>query len=248
MEFSTSGAILDYCKDKGIEISTETADNFEVLSDMLLEFNSHTNVTALKTKEDIAIKHFADSLAVLSYDIIGRGARVVDIGCGAGFPGLPIKMLRPDIKITFVDSTAKKLRFTGSVAERFGMTEVEVCPERAEELVAKGKRETYDVAVSRAVASLPVLCELVLPYVKTGGCFVAYKSSVEADKTNKESELSKALPGIKKLGGKVENVLDASLPGANDETQRHCLIVIRKVSKTPASFPRRYSVIIKKPL
>ena len=248
MEFSTKNAILDYCKISGIEIDEQTAEVFEKLSDMLVEFNSHTNVTALKTREDIAIKHFADSLAVLKYDLIKKNASVIDIGCGAGFPGLPIKMLRQDIKITFVDSTAKKLKFTSSVAEAFSMKDVETCPERAEELVAKGKREKYDVAVSRAVASLPVLVELVLPYVKTGGCFVAYKSSIEADLNNKESELSKALSGIKRLGGKVEDVLDASLPGANDETQKHSLIVIRKTGKTPDGFPRRYAQIVKKPL
>ena len=248
MSFSTKDAILDYCKLNGIEISDDVAEKFETLSDMLLEFNSHTNVTALKTREDIAIKHFADSLAVLKYDLIKKNASVIDIGCGAGFPGLPIKMLRPDIKITCVDSTAKKLKFTNSVAEAFSMTDVETCPDRAEELVAKGKREKYDVAVSRAVASLPVLCELVLPYIKTGGCFVAYKSSIEADVNNKDSELSKAMGGIKKLGGKVEGILDASLPGTNDETQKHSLIVIRKTGKTPDSFPRRYAQILKKPL
>lgn len=248
MEFSTKQAILDYCNKNGIEISEDTAQGFEKLSDMLLEFNAHTNVTALKTKEDIAIKHFADSLAVLRYDLIKKNACVIDIGCGAGFPGLPIKMLRSDIKITFVDSTAKKLKFTSSVADEFGMDNVETCPERAEELVSKGKRERYDVAVSRAVASLPVLVELVLPFVKQGGCFVAYKSSLEADADNKESELSKALSGIKRLGGKVEDVLDASLPGADDETQKHSLIVIRKTGKTPDGFPRRYAQIVKKPL
>ena len=248
MDFSTKQAILDYCSLNGIEITEDTAGMFETLSDMLLEFNSHTNVTALKTREDIAIKHFADSLAVLRYDLIKNGANVIDIGCGAGFPGLPIKMLRPDIKITFVDSTAKKLKFTSSVAETFSMQNVETCPERAEELVAKGKREKYDVAVSRAVASLPVLVELVLPFVKTGGCFVAYKSSLEADVNNKESELSKAMSGIKRLGGKVEDILDASLPGANDETQKHSLIVIRKIGKTPSEFPRRCAQIVKKPL
>lgn len=248
MDFSTKQAILDYCNKNGIVIDDETAEGFEKLSDMLLEFNAHTNVTALKTREDIAVKHFADSLAVLRYDIIKKNASVIDIGCGAGFPGLPIKMLRPDIKITFVDSTAKKLRFTSSVAEEFKMSNVEICPERAEELVAKGKREKYDVAVSRAVASLPVLVELVLPFVKQGGCFVAYKSSVESDVNNKESELSKALSGIKRLGGKVENVLDASLDVATDETQKHSLIVIRKTAKTPDGFPRRYAQIVKKPL
>lgn len=248
MSFSTKDTILDYCKLNNIEVSEETAQSFETLSDMLVEFNSHTNVTALKTREDIAVKHFADSLAVLKYDLIKKNASVIDIGCGAGFPGLPVKMLRPDIKITFVDSTAKKLKFTCSVAQAFGMTDVETCPERAEELVAKGKREKYDVAVSRAVASLPVLVELVLPYVKVGGCFVAYKSSIEADVNNKDSELSRALGGIKKLGGKVENVLDASLPDIADEAQKHSLIVIRKTGKTPDSFPRRYAQIVKKPL
>ncbi len=248
MSFSTKDTILNYCKLNNIEVSEETAEKFETLSDMLLEFNSHTNVTALKTREDIAVKHFADSLAVLKYDLIKKDAKVIDIGCGAGFPGLPVKMLRPDIKITFVDSTAKKLKFTNSVAEAFGMTDVETCPERAEELVAKGKREKYDVAVSRAVASLPVLVELVLPYVKVGGCFVAYKSSIEADVNNKESELSKAISGIKRLGGKVENILDASLPDIADEAQRHSLIVIRKTGKTPDGFPRRYAQIVKKPL
>ena len=248
MSFSTKQAILDYCSLNNIEISEDTAQKFEALSDELEKFNAHTNVTALKTREDIAIKHFADSLAVLKYDLIKKNANVIDIGCGAGFPGLPVKMLRPDIKITFVDSTAKKLKFTSSVAELFEMSDVEVCPERAEELVSKGKREKYDVALSRAVASLPVLVELVLPFVKVGGCFVAYKSSLEADTANKESELSKSMSGIKKLGGKVEAVLDASLPGANDETQKHSLIVIRKTSRTPDSFPRRYAQIVKKPL
>ena len=248
MEFSTTKAILDYCNASGIEISEEKAQEFEVLSDMLTTFNSHTNVTALKTKQDIAIKHFADSLAVLKYDLIKKNASVIDIGCGAGFPGLPIKMLREDIHITFVDSTAKKLRFTSEVAEHFGMENVKICPERAEELVNKGNREKFDVAVSRAVASLPVLLELVLPYVKVGGVFCAYKSSLEADTNNKESELSKSTLALKKLGAKVEKVLDASLPGNDDITQKHCIIVIKKTAKTPPSYPRRYAAILKNPL
>ena len=248
MEFSTSGAIFDYCTKNGIDITEEKSAEFETLSDMLCEFNAHTNVTALKTKEDIAIKHFADSLAVLKYDLIKKNAKVIDIGCGAGFPGLPIKMLRPDIKIAFVDSTAKKLKFTESVAKHFGMTDVEICPERAEELVAKGKRETYDVAVSRAVASLPVLLELVLPYIKVGGVFCAYKSSLESDLERKDSELSMSKNALKKLGAKVENILDATLTDSEDKAQNHCIIVIKKTAKTPSNFPRRYAAIVKSPL
>ncbi len=248
MDFSTSKAILDYCRDNGIEIDEKTADNFEDLSLMLTEFNAHTNVTALKTKEDIAIKHFIDSLAILKYDYIGKNANVIDIGCGAGFPGLPIKMLRPDIKITFVDSTAKKLKFTSSVSQHFSMENVEICAERAEELVAKGKREKYDVAVSRAVASLPVLLELVLPFVKVGGVFCAYKSSVEADLTNKDSELSKSKNALSKLGAKTECVLDATIPGTDDIQNKHSIIIIKKTGKTATNYPRRYSAIVKSPL
>ncbi|MBP3580575.1 MAG: 16S rRNA (guanine(527)-N(7))-methyltransferase RsmG [Clostridia bacterium] len=248
MDFSTSKAILEYCNDNKIDITEQKANQFEVLSDMLCDFNAHTNVTALKTKKDIAIKHFVDSIAVLKYDLIKKNAFVIDIGCGAGFPGLPIKMLRDDIHITFVDSTAKKLKFTSLVAEQFGLENVKVCPNRAEELVNMGNREVYDVAVSRAVASLPVLLELVLPYVKPSGIFCAYKSSIEADRNNKESELSKSMNALKKLGAKVECVLDANLPDIDDVTQKHCIIVIKKTGKTPAGFPRRYAAIVKNPL
>lgn len=248
MSFSTSKAIFDYCKKNGIEIDEKTAEGFDELSEMLLEFNSHTNVTALKNAEDIAIKHFMDSVSVLKFDLIKKNARVIDIGCGAGFPGLPIKMLREDIHISFVDSTAKKLKFTSSVIDRFCMKNAFVFPERAEELVNKGNREKYDVAVSRAVASLPVLLELVLPYVNVGGVFCAYKSLAEADSKNPESEISKSVHALERLGGKVESVCDVGLQDTADVAQKHCIIVIRKMKKTPTCYPRRYAAILKAPL
>lgn len=220
---------------------------FDVLSDDLIKFNSHTNVTALKTPEDICIKHFVDSLFVLKYDVITQGACVVDIGCGAGFPGLPLKIIRPDLSLTFVDSTAKKLKFTSGVVEKFGLSNCEVLAGRAEEII-EGRREKYDFAVSRAVASLPVLLELVMPYVKVGGAFVAYKSAKETDVNDKNSELSLSQKALKTLGARLENILEARLDDGSDERQNHALIVVRKIAKTNPIYPRRYAAILKKPL
>ncbi len=243
----TSEKIFDFCKNNSISCSSETAGNFDVFYSMLTEFNSHTNVTALKTEEDICSRHFIDSLYPLAYSLIPDKASVIDIGCGAGFPGLPLKMLKEDIDISFVDSTEKKLKFTKSVSDRFSLN-AKIYPARAEELVAKGHREKYDICVSRAVAALPVLCELSLPFVKKGGAFIAYKSLKECDINNNESELFKAKNAITVLGGKVEKIYPAPLEEANGQISEHALLVIRKVKNTINTYPRRYAVILKKPL
>lgn len=248
MEFETGKAVLDYCIQNKIECDENTAQKFDKLSDMLTQFNEHTNVTALKTKEDITNKHFIDSLSALTVDLIRQNASVIDIGCGAGFPGLPIKILRPDLKMAFVDSTAKKLKFTKSVCEEFLLENVNIYPERAEELVEKGHRQKYDVAVSRAVASLPVLAELVLPYVKVGGIFIAYKSIKEVDLEDKQSELSKAQKAISILGAKLEKVHTVNICQEDGNIRSHALAIIKKVKNTPTNYPRRYASIIKKPL
>ncbi len=242
----SSEKVLSFCSQKNISCTKEAAERFDTLYDRLIAFNAHTNVTALKTEEAIVSRHFLDSLYPLAYGLIPQKASVIDIGCGAGFPGMPLKIMRDDITLSLVDSTAKKLAFPKECAELFGWT-LSVFPERAEELVGKGLRETYDVAVSRAVATLPVLCELCLPFVKVGGCFIAYKSQKESDVTCPDSELSLSAKAIPALGGQLEDVWSAPLE-ESDGVSEHALIVIRKKARTNPIYPRRYAAILKKPL
>ena len=177
------------------------------------------------------ISLFIDSLYPLKYNLIPDNAKVIDIGCGAGFPGLPLKMMKKDIDISFVDSTEKKLRFTSSVSDRFSLN-AQTYPARAEELVAKGNREVYDVCVSRAVASLQVLCELCLPYVKKDGVFIAYKSMKECDDANTESELFKA-----KKAGFAGNTFGHKLGAGhfqreNNNVRSGCGYLVRNKNRT----------------
>ncbi len=247
MAFDISHDIKAFCLENNLQCSDETAQIFSQLYTKLIEFNSHTNVTALKEPEDVCKKHFIDSAAILKFDLIKQNASVLDIGCGAGFPGLPIKLLRRDIDISFLDSTAKKLKFTQSISEDYELC-AHLYPERAEELVSKGFREKFDVVVSRAVASLPVLVELSLPYVKQGGIFVAYKSSKECDTADMQSELSKSSTAIKALGGRLKDILSADYTMSDGTLQERRLVVISKIKSTPVQYPRRYAAILKKPL
>lgn len=246
-----STIINHFCEKYNITLEEKCIDDFSLLTDELLEYNSHTNLTAVRDERDVIIKHHADSLAFLSSPLFKDGAKVIDVGCGAGFPGLPLKIARPSIDISFLDSTEKKLKFTKLACEKLSADST-VLPMRAEEAANNPTlREAFDLAVSRAMANLPVLCELCLPFVKKGGLFVAYKSAKAADITNPESELSMSKKGIAQLGGKVEDVIYYDLCDfydTDDDDKKHCLIVIRKEKNTPSSFPRRYAQILKKPL
>lgn len=236
--------IIDgFCRKNGIGLSEDAICDFDRLCALLLEFNAHTNLTAIKDEEGVAIKHFADSLAALCFDLIPENSKVIDIGCGAGFPGLPLAHARRDISVTFLDSTAKKLKFTEKACNELGI-KADFLPVRAEEVSSDKKyREGFDIAVSRAVASLPVLLELSLPFVKVGGTFIAYKATGAAE----ELEMSKN--AVPMLGAKYVKTLEVELPqGVDGETLHHSLLVFKKVKNTPAQFPRRYAQMVKKPL
>ena len=205
---------------------------------LLLEQNQVMNLTAITEPDQVADLHFLDSAALLTLGEDLRGKRLIDVGTGAGFPGLPLRILEPSIRLTLLDSLGKRIHFLQTVCDELGLTDVACIHGRAEEFAAE-HRGSYDLAVSRAVASLPVLAELSLPLVKVGGSFLAMKS-VESD-----AELAAAQHAIAILGGAVEAVRDYAIPGTD---VRHRLIVVEKVKKTPEKYPRMFAKIKKNPL
>ena len=250
-ENNYTSIIKHFCEKYNIVLEENALSDFSLLTDELLSYNSHTNLTAVRDSRDVAIKHHADSLSLLATGLVKENAKIIDVGCGAGFPGLPLKTARRDIDISFLDSTEKKLKFTSHAASVLGF-DASVYPLRAED-AAKDKllRESFDIAVSRAMANLPVLCELCMPFVKVGGCFAAYKWEKAADMSDPESELCRSKNAIGQLGGKLEDIfyyeLSEHYENADDE-KKHCIIIIRKTKHTPDIYPRRYPQILKKPL
>lgn len=228
--------VSEILKTLGIDSETHA---FVQFADMLLETNKVMNLTAITEPREVAIRHFADSLSLLNaYDFSGK--RVIDVGCGAGFPGLPLKLGNPDISLTLLDSLAKRINFLEGVVSSLSLSGVECIHARAEEQAQiKGYREGFDIAVSRAVADLSMLSELCLPYVKTGGVFIAMKS------TNCDEELLRAEKAIEILGGKLEERVDYPL---HDTGITHSALIIRKVRATPAKYPRRFAKIKSNPL
>ena len=205
--------------------------------DLLVETNKVMNLTAITDPEEIASLHFLDSAALLTLEDF-RNKSVVDVGTGAGFPGLPLRILEPTIRLTLLDSLGKRIQFLNRVCQELELTDVACVHGRAEEFAAE-HRESFDLAVSRAVAALPVLCELCLPLVRPGGKFLAMKS-VDSDQ-----ELEAAKHAIETLGGAVSGVRDYEIPGTE---VRHRLILVEKVKKTPEKYPRMFAKIKKNPL
>lgn len=201
------------------------------------EVNRVMNLTAISGEEDTARLHFLDCAAILAH-VDMRGARVIDVGTGAGFPGLALKIAQPDISLTLLDSLDKRIGFLRDTVETLELGDVECVHARAEE-AAQERRESYDFATARAVARLEVLCELCLPFVRVGGCFVAMKGPDVAE------ELNSAARAISILGGRVEKPISYTIPGT-DIT--HTLVVIKKERPSPAKYPRRWAQIKKQAL
>lgn len=207
-------------------------------AEMLIETNKSFNLTAIKEPDDVTVKHFADCLAIFKYTDIPENSKIIDVGTGAGFPGLVLKLARPDIKMTFLDSTRKKLGFIENVLNECG-AEGEILHMRAEEAAQLAKyREQFDFSTARAVAALPVLSEYCLPFVKVGGSFISMKSA----ESNEEIGEAKKAIGI--LGGKIEDDIVFDLV----ENMPRRIIKIKKNSQTPTKYPRPSAQIAKKPL
>ena len=215
------------------------AERFSELTDRLLTFNSHVNLTAITDPEAIILRHYADCLAAA--DLFPEGATVLDVGCGGGFPILPLAIVRPDLQITGLDSTDKKIRYVKQAGEQLGLN-IRTLSARAEAVAKMPEyREGFDVVIGRAVARLNVLDELCIPFVKVGGLFLAMKGLAGADE-HKEAEI-----GIERLSGQTREVLEYDLHTHND-VEKRTLIVVEKISKTPREFPRTFGSIKKKPL
>ena len=222
----------------GFSIDDGKIMQFQKLAELLVEQNKTMNLTAITDPDGIAVKHFADSISVLTATEFAENARVLDVGTGAGFPGIPLLIMRPDLDLTMLDSTAKKLKYVANTVEELGLS-ANVLHTRAEEAgQSKEYRETFDIVCSRAVAALNVLCEYCLPFVKVGGYFVAMKAA------KAQEEIDGAKAAIKLLGGKIVEEKSFNL---SDGGERN-IIIIKKISHVPPKYPRVSAQIAKKPL
>lgn len=214
-----------------IEVTPEKLDQLKEYASFLLEYNQHTNLTAIRDINEVYLKHFYDSLTIVKAINLKEVNTLLDIGTGPGFPGMVLKIIYPHLQITLMDSNNKKISFLKALAQELNLN-VEIIYGRAEEFIVN-RREYYDVVTSRAVASLDILAELSIPYVKTNGLFVAMKS-------NYQEELQATLPILKKLESKVEKIEKFSLPKI--EANR-VIICIRKEKATNHKYPRNYNQI-----
>ena len=224
----------------GLQLTEKQLDGFTIYFEELVEWNEKVNLTAITAPQDVAIKHMIDSLSCYDEEIFKKGATVIDVGTGAGFPGLPLKIFCPDIKLTLFDSLNKRILFLQAVAEKLGINDINFIHSRAEDGgKSKQHREQYDIVVSRAVARLNILCEWCLPFVAVGGSFIALKGSQYSQ------ELEEATGAIRLLGGEIAKVQKIKLPGIDDV---RAVIYIKKIKRTPSAYPRRPGTAEKNPL
>jgi 16S rRNA (guanine527-N7)-methyltransferase len=236
MELLITGA-----REWGLELSSEQVDGFELYYQQLIAWNEWVNLTTITDYEEVQIKHFLDSLSCLQVlTSLAAQRRCIDIGAGAGFPGLPLKIVRPEMRLTLLETTGKKVLFLEHIVGQLGLGEVEIIRGRAEELGRRpGHREGYDAALARAVAQLPVLLEYALPLLEVGGIFVAQKGG------EIEDEVEAARAAMEILGGRMKEVRAVDLPEL--EAPRH-LVVVEKVAPSPQKYPRRAGIPAKRPL
>ena len=236
VEFNTN-KLRELCADF-IELDDTALSRLSDYGNLLLEWNEKMNLTAITEPDEVLIKHFYDCILFFKHVEVPQGAKIIDVGTGAGFPGMVLLIARPDIKLCLLDSLNKRINFLREVLSSLGLS-AETVHARAEEGARKPElREQFDIASARAVAALPTLSEYCLPYVKTGGIFVAMKGSSAGE------ELRAAYTALKTLGGDKGLLLDESLP---DGSARG-FIITKKISQTPTKYPRQSAKIAKQPL
>ena len=232
--------IVDKIGELNIQINEKQAEQFFRYYELLVEWNGFMNLTGITDFEEVVCKHFVDSLSIVKVKNMNDVDNLIDVGTGAGFPGLPLKIVFPHLKVTLLDSLNKRIDFLNAVIEKTGLTGIETIHGRAEDFAKPGlKREIYDLCVSRAVANLATLSEYCLPYVKIGGEFIPYKSGEVAD------ELQDAKSAVFLLGGKVESCENFDLPGSDIHRS---LVRIKKVGGCPKKYPRKAGMPSKVPL
>lgn len=222
-------------QEKVMKLSEEQLNNYYNYMELLIEWNKKINLTAITEPKEIIEKHFIDSLTILPY--IGENSNIIDIGTGAGFPGIPVKIANASLKITLLDSLNKRITFLKEVISKLELENIEAIHGRAEEYI-KESREKYDIAVSRAVAELPTLLEYLFPYVKIGGKCICMKGPKALE------EIEKSKKALKILGGEIEKIENIKI---NNEMERN-IIIIRKTKSTPLKYPRKAGKPTKEPI
>ncbi len=236
---SVTEILKNHITEYGIEVDEELFKKLDIYASLLKEWNEKINLTAILDDEGIAVKHFLDCLLVGKYAEFKKDDKIIDVGTGAGFPGLVLAAAYPDCRITLLDSTGKKLKAVEDIASNMGVNNVQIVHMRAEDAGKKPEfREQYNYATARAVAELRVLLEYTLPFVKVGGSFLSLKGASAID------EIDGAKGALRTLGGKINEINEFSLPGGD----KRAIINVKKISQIPPKYPRVSAQIAKKPL
>lgn len=227
-------------EDLGLKCSDETIDKFSKYREILVEWNQKMNLTGIEEEKEVYIKHFLDSVAAVKKGYIKDGMSIIDVGTGAGFPGLPLRICLENSKVTLLDSLNKRINFLSEVCTNINIDDIELIHGRAEDFGKDEKyREQYDIATARAVAGLPILMEICVPFIKVGGYFVCLKGP------NADTELEESRKAMEVLGLEFVEKIDVELP---EIELKHNIVVFKKVNSTPAKYPRKAGKPVKTPI